>query len=128
MPNCSIPQRDQRALTASTLTPFAILGLIATLAVGGGTGSKGKLKVKEKLSGPKKIDKLKAKLGQSDAAAFDARSFLNVQETIRIKGDYFRAGSGSSIDQSFTVVPEPTTGLMLAAGLAGLAARRRLSR
>jgi hypothetical protein len=97
----------------------------ASLFVGPGIGTEGKLKVKEKLHGSKKIDKLMASLkngGTSDSAVFGARSYLNVNETIKIKGDYFRDGSDSSVDHSFSTVPEPTTALMLAAGLAGLAA------
>lgn len=104
----------------------------ADLAIAAGTGSKGKIKVKERLFGQKKLDKLTAKLKDtSDSAVLAALGSLRVEETIKIKGDFFQAGSGSSVDHSFSMVhtPEPTTALMLAAGLAGLAAAgRRRSR
>lgn len=106
----------------------------AALAVDPGTGTQGKLSAKEKLHGSKKIDLLKVALKKdvtraSDAGAFGARSYLHVTEKIKIKGDYFRDGSDSSVDRSFiATVPEPTTVLMLAVGLAGLAvAGRRAS-
>jgi hypothetical protein len=106
----------------------------AALGVGSGTGTQGKLSAKEKLHGSKKIDLLKVALKKdatkaSDGGAFGARSYLHVSEKIKIKGDYFRDGSDSSVDHSFiATVPEPATALMLAVGLAGLSvARRRAS-
>jgi hypothetical protein len=50
-----------------------------------------------------------------------------VKSTIKIRGDHFLSGSGgASIDSSLiTSAPEPKTALMLAGGLAGLAAARR---
>ena len=93
------------------------------------TRSQGKLKVREKLFDQKKIDRLDVSLKKGvtrDAAVFDTLAVLRVKETIKIQGDYFLAGSGSSVSHSFTVrTPEPTTILMLAAGLAGLAAAGR---
>ena len=67
---------------------------------------------------------------RSDDAAFDLLAALRVTEKIRVRGDHFLNGSGASIDHSFvSLVPEPSTALMLIAGLAGLAtAGRRRSR
>jgi hypothetical protein len=89
---------------------------------------KGKLKVKEKIWNGEKIDKLTASFEDgdtSDASEFDALTTLNVSERIKIKGEHFTLGSGSSVAHSFAVAPEPNTALMLAAGLVGIAAAKR---
>jgi len=107
----------------------------ASLAIDGGTGSDGKLRVREKVfDGGTKVAKLKAKLGNGDpideVPLIGDLTSLNIVEKIKIKGDYFLAGSDSSITNSFAAhAPEPTTAVMLAAGLAGLTAagRRRPS-
>lgn len=105
---------------------------VAGIAGDAGVASSGKLKVKEKLVDAMVIDILRISLEKgttSDSALFPAVDSLRVKEKIRIKGDYFLDGSGSSVTHSFSASPEPTTALMLAAGLAGLAAAgRRRSR
>ncbi len=99
------------------------------LAIDGGTGTDGKLKAKKKISdGGKKVAKLSADLKNgdtTDTAPLDSLAAVSVVEDIKIKGDYFLAGSGASVGNSFAHTPEPTTALMLAAGLAGLAAAGR---
>jgi hypothetical protein len=108
------------------VTASSLVG--AAVAIEADTGSRGKVKVWQRLFDDKKVDKLKASLKRpSDTSEFGDRTTLSVREAIAIKGDYFDDESDSSIDHSFTGshVPEPTTALMLAAGLAGLAAARR---
>ena len=105
----------------------------ASLAVATDNGAEGLLKVKEKIFDDKKIGKLRVstRSGEtSDDALFDGLAALQVKSKITIRGDHFLGGSGASIDHSvIAAVPEPTTALMLAGGLAGLAAaRRRLRR
>jgi hypothetical protein len=108
------------------VTASSLVG--AAVAIDADTGSRGKVQVWQKLFDDKKIDKLKASLKRGlDTSEFGDRTTLSVKEVVAIKGDYFDDESDSSIDHTFTGshVPEPTTALMLAAGLAGLAAARR---
>jgi hypothetical protein len=102
----------------------------AGVAIDAGQASHGKLAVTERLFDVDRIDMLQAwtRNGKtSDFATFDALLALQVREKITIKGDYSLARSGGAITHSFhanSPTPEPTTGLMLAAGLAALAATR----
>lgn len=98
------------------------------------SGLEGYVAIKEAVFGRKKLARLyiSTKRGlTSDEAMFEALSTLAVRSKIRIRGDYFQNGSNAVIDSSVTAtfVPEPTTALMLAGGLGGLAAAgRRRSR
>jgi hypothetical protein len=103
----------------------------AGVAIDAGQASHGKLAVTERLFDVDRIDMLQAwtRDGKtSDFATFDALLALQVREKITIKGDYALARSGGAVTHSFharSSTPEPTTALMLAAGLAALAATRR---
>jgi len=102
----------------------------AAVAVDAGQVRRGQLAVSEKLFQIDRIDTLQAwtREGKTvDSATFDTLVALQVREKISIRGDGSLARSGASVNHSFEVIhptPEPTTALMLAAGLAGLAAAR----
>ena len=118
--------------SGSPLSASRITGTPAARVAAKGKGGRSQLKVTSQLFAPKKLDKLSVPLkngGTSDAAVFDALTSLKVKEGINVKGESFFNGNGSAVSHSFAVsVPEPTTALMLAAGLAGLAVVRGRSR
>jgi len=92
------------------------------------SGLEGYVSIKETVLGPGKNRRLiiSTKRGlTSDEVMFEALSTFAMRSKIRIRGDYFQNGSNAVIDNSVTAVPEPTTALMLAAGLGGLAAAGR---
>jgi hypothetical protein len=101
----------------------------ASLAIGIDNGADGLLKVKEKIFDEKKLGKLRVSTRSGEATddlRFGGLDALQVASKIKIRGDHFLSGSGASIENSLIAsAPEPTTALMLAGGLAGLAAARR---
>ena len=105
--------------------------LRADVAIDTGQANRARLAVTERLFDVDRIDMLKTwtRNGRaSDSATFDALGALQVRERISIRGDHSPTGRGPSVTHSFHVgspTPEPTTALMLAAGLAALAAGRR---
>jgi hypothetical protein len=81
------------------------------------------LSVKSTLfDGNKKLGKLKGGLGDGfDELELDGLSALHVRERIKLGGGF----GGASVAGGFTAVPEPSTLVLVALGLAGGAALRR---
>ncbi|MBW2236378.1 MAG: hypothetical protein JRG85_13390 [Deltaproteobacteria bacterium] len=92
-------------------------------------GAPGKSKAKKDVrAGKKKLAKIKAKVGETNFAGFDGVSSLTVKEKVQIK-DAGLTSAGNAFSQNgsvsaFSVVPEPSS-LMLLAPFAALAALRR---
>jgi hypothetical protein len=55
-------------------------------------------------------------------------SILDLQFSLRMVGAARSSIAGLALDVTRSVVPEPTTGLLIALGLAGMASRRRGAR
>jgi hypothetical protein len=73
------------------------------------------------LDGEKKLAKLSSRLGDDlEELALDGLPTLRARERIRLGGGF----GGASVASGFTAVPEPSTGVLVALGLAAAAALR----